>query len=183
MAAESRSTDHIPCAALQRSAHLGLVEGIPFRDRHLGPERSARLRRPRGCRPSPGPQALSVSDGDVDFGYWHVVPAVRHRQRVVQPSARRPCRRAVAPCPLRRAPVRRLSRSAPTRRTGPMERRDQAAGDPDRLLPERPSAVSGGDLRRGGRDRRGTPDATARGAATVGRATAHTGAAPLARST
>jgi hypothetical protein len=29
-----------------------------------------------------GPRALSVSDGELDFGYWHVVPAVRHRQRV-----------------------------------------------------------------------------------------------------
>ena len=31
-----------------------------------------------------GSRALSVADGDVAFGYWHVVPAVRHRQRVVK---------------------------------------------------------------------------------------------------
>ena len=38
----------------------------------------------RGVVHLQGLQALSVSDGDVDFGYWHVVPAVRHRQRVVR---------------------------------------------------------------------------------------------------
>jgi hypothetical protein len=31
-----------------------------------------------------GARSLSVSDGDLDFGYWHVVPAVSHRQRVVR---------------------------------------------------------------------------------------------------
>ena len=29
-------------------------------------------------------RALSVATGDVDFGYWHVVPAVRHRQLVAR---------------------------------------------------------------------------------------------------
>jgi hypothetical protein len=29
-----------------------------------------------------GGRSLSVGAGDLDFGYWHVVPAVRHRQRV-----------------------------------------------------------------------------------------------------
>ena len=29
-----------------------------------------------------GPRALSVADGDLDFGYWHVIPAVSHHQRV-----------------------------------------------------------------------------------------------------
>jgi hypothetical protein len=29
-----------------------------------------------------GTRSLSVSDGDVDFGYWHVIHAVRHLQRV-----------------------------------------------------------------------------------------------------
>jgi len=29
-----------------------------------------------------GPRSLAVADGDVTFGYWHVVPAVAHRQRV-----------------------------------------------------------------------------------------------------
>ena len=29
-----------------------------------------------------GPRSLSVTDGDLDFGYWHVVPAVSHHQRV-----------------------------------------------------------------------------------------------------
>ncbi len=29
-----------------------------------------------------GTRSLSVSDGDVDFGYWHIVPAVSHHQRV-----------------------------------------------------------------------------------------------------
>jgi hypothetical protein len=29
-----------------------------------------------------GTRSLSVADGDVDFGYWHVIPAVRHLQRV-----------------------------------------------------------------------------------------------------
>ncbi len=29
-----------------------------------------------------GTRSLSVVDGDVAFGYWHVVPAVSHRQRI-----------------------------------------------------------------------------------------------------
>ena len=29
-----------------------------------------------------GPRSLSVADGDLDFGYWHVVPAVSDHQRV-----------------------------------------------------------------------------------------------------
>ena len=29
-----------------------------------------------------GPQALSVLDGEVAFGYWHIIPAVRHHQRI-----------------------------------------------------------------------------------------------------
>jgi hypothetical protein len=29
-----------------------------------------------------GPRSVSVEAGDLCFGYWHVVPAVRHRQRV-----------------------------------------------------------------------------------------------------
>jgi hypothetical protein len=29
-----------------------------------------------------GPRSLCVSDGELGFGYWHVVPAVRHLQRV-----------------------------------------------------------------------------------------------------
>ena len=31
-----------------------------------------------------GPRSLSVADRDLDFGYWHVIPAVRHRQRVAR---------------------------------------------------------------------------------------------------
>jgi hypothetical protein len=31
-----------------------------------------------------GTRSLSVANGDVDFGYWHVVPAVAHHQRVAQ---------------------------------------------------------------------------------------------------
>lgn len=31
-----------------------------------------------------GGRSLAVVDGDVAFGYWHVVPAVRHLQRVVK---------------------------------------------------------------------------------------------------
>ena len=29
-----------------------------------------------------GPQALSVLDGNISFGYWHIIPAVRHHQRI-----------------------------------------------------------------------------------------------------
>jgi Peptidase family M23 len=29
-----------------------------------------------------GPQAVSVLDGDVSFGYWHILPAVRHHQHI-----------------------------------------------------------------------------------------------------
>jgi hypothetical protein len=29
-----------------------------------------------------GERSLSVADGDLDFGYWHVIPAVRHHERV-----------------------------------------------------------------------------------------------------
>jgi hypothetical protein len=31
-----------------------------------------------------GPQALSVLDGDVSFGYWHIIPTVSHHQRVAR---------------------------------------------------------------------------------------------------
>jgi hypothetical protein len=31
-----------------------------------------------------GKRSLSVSDGDLDFGYWHVIPAVRHHERVAK---------------------------------------------------------------------------------------------------
>jgi len=31
-----------------------------------------------------GKRSLSVADGDVDFGYWHVIPAVEHHQRVAK---------------------------------------------------------------------------------------------------
>jgi len=31
-----------------------------------------------------GPRSLSVADGDVDFGYWHILPAVEHHQRVAK---------------------------------------------------------------------------------------------------
>ncbi len=31
-----------------------------------------------------GKRSLSVADGDVDFGYWHIVPAVQHHQRVAK---------------------------------------------------------------------------------------------------
>ena len=31
-----------------------------------------------------GPQALSVLDGNISFGYWHIIPAVRHHQRVAR---------------------------------------------------------------------------------------------------
>ena len=31
-----------------------------------------------------GSRAVSVLDGDVSFGYWHVVPAVRHKERVAR---------------------------------------------------------------------------------------------------
>lgn len=30
------------------------------------------------------PRAISVATGDVDFGYWHVVPVVRHLQQVTK---------------------------------------------------------------------------------------------------
>ena len=50
-----------------------------------------------------------------------------------------------------------------------MERHDEASDNKNRLLAQRPRAFSGSDLRVGGRDRRGTPDAGPQGAATVGR--------------
>lgn len=31
-----------------------------------------------------GRRSLSVADGDLDFGYWHVIPAVRHHERVAK---------------------------------------------------------------------------------------------------
>ena len=51
-----------------------------------------------------GARSLSVADGDVDFGYWHVVPAVGHLQRVERHQLLGSRRGAVAARPLRRAP-------------------------------------------------------------------------------
>jgi len=31
-----------------------------------------------------GKQDVAVSDGDLDFGYWHIVPVVEHHQRVAE---------------------------------------------------------------------------------------------------
>lgn len=31
-----------------------------------------------------GERSLAVSDGDLDFGYWHVIPVVRHHERVAK---------------------------------------------------------------------------------------------------
>jgi hypothetical protein len=31
-----------------------------------------------------GTRSLAVSDGEVDFGYWHIVPAVQHHQRIAK---------------------------------------------------------------------------------------------------
>jgi len=31
-----------------------------------------------------GQRSLSIADGEVDFGYWHVIPAVRHHERVAK---------------------------------------------------------------------------------------------------
>ena len=90
----STSSQRVPVAAptfrpaapgarlLQRPPDLGQLARVPLRDRHRRPQRHPRLRRPRRHRPPPRPAGLSVLDGDVAFGYWHIIPAVRHHQRI-----------------------------------------------------------------------------------------------------
>ena len=133
---------------LQRPAHRGLVEGVPLRDRHLGPERDAGPRGPGGDRPPRG-RALAVGrDGDVDFGYWHVVPAVRHT-----PAGRAGTSslgHVEAPWlhvhfAERRAGVYRDPLRAG--RADAVARHDRAAGDADRLSRERPGALARRGLR------------------------------------
>lgn len=38
----------------------------------------------RGVVHLEGARSLSVADGELDFGYWHVIPAVRHHERVAK---------------------------------------------------------------------------------------------------
>jgi hypothetical protein len=66
----------------QRPTDLGLVEGVPFRHRHRRSERHAVYAVRGGVVHHEGRRSLSVVDGDVHFGYWHLIPAVAHRTRV-----------------------------------------------------------------------------------------------------
>ena len=128
-----------------------------------------------------GGRSLSVADGDLAFGYWHVIPAVTHHQRVAQHQL---LGHVESPwLHLHFAEHRAGVYCDPLRPGGltPVGRRDQAAGDEDRALAQRPAALARRDLWCGGRDRRGSPDAAARRARAVARPARDPGPHPLAR--
>ena len=123
----------------------------------------------------------SVADGDVAFGYWHVVPAVKHHERVAKHQL---LGHVEAPwLHVHFAEHRAASRIAircGRVRSQPWRDSTAAEGDEDRALPRRPRPPPGGDRRAGRRDRRGAPAAAARGASAVERPAGDAGAGALA---
>ena len=165
----------------QRPAHLRHVEGVPFRDRHLGSQRHSRVRGPRRRR---APRRPPVAVGRRRRPRLRLLarrPGCEPPPAGREASTRGSRRVAVAAPPFRRAPLRCLSRPATTGSAESVARHDRAPGDEDRVLAQRPGALTGGDLGGGGRDRRGASDATARGAGALGWSSADAGKGPLAR--
>ena len=79
----SRSTARTRCVAISTIRAFRASRGRSIS------ESTSRRRTGRLCtRSAPaivhleGLRSLSVADGDLDFGYWHVIPAVSHHQRV-----------------------------------------------------------------------------------------------------
>ena len=78
----NRSTRRIPCAATSTTRVSPALARVPLRDRHLGARTARRCTRSAAGRCiSRAARSLAVADGDVDFGYWHIVPAVEHHER------------------------------------------------------------------------------------------------------
>ena len=87
----------------------------------------------------------------------------------------------MAALPFRRAPSRLVPRPATAGRAFTLDGHDAAARDEDRPLAQRTRASCRRDLRRGGRDRRGAPDAAASGSSALASASRHPCPAALAR--
>ena len=204
------SAGHLPCVALQRAGRSTL-EGLygwplkPFdrahpvrgvfndpriagssRSFHFGIDISAPNGTPvyavrAGEVHLEGGRSLAVVAGDTAFGYWHIVPAVAHRQRVEQHQLLGHVEAPWLHLAFRRAPSRLVPRPAPARRAFTLDGHDAAARDEDRPLAQRTHASCRCDLRRGRRDRRGAPDPGDSCSSALGSASRHPRPAALAR--
>ena len=81
-----------------------------------------------------GPRSLSVADGDLDFGYWHVIPVVTHLQRVRRHELVGHVESPWLHVHFAESPLRCLPRSAAAGSADSVARHDQAARDKNRVL-------------------------------------------------
>ena len=134
----------------------------------------------RGVVHLEGRRSLSVADGDLHFGYWHVIPAVAHHERVAQHQL---LGHVEAPWLHVHFAERRAGLYRDPLRPGALAPwRDATAPQVTRIVlsRQRSRPPSRGGRRRRRRDRRGAPDAAAPRAGALGRASRHAGTAPLA---
>ncbi len=96
---------------------------------------------------SEGAQNVAVvgAGGDHSHGYWHIIPTVRHGQRVRKHALLGHIAKDVGTCPLRRAKGRPVREPVARRRTDAVQGLRRARGRPDR---RRAGAVESSTRRR-----------------------------------